>query len=61
LLARTERAAAALDNAYGFGPYHPPIGAARCQLGLTLWDALAADSRDLVLTGLAQTTLAHRR
>lgn len=60
LLGRTEKAAAALGNAYGFGPYHPPIGAARARLGVTLWDELAADSRDLVLSELAQTTLARR-
>ena len=34
---RAETATRALDNAYGFGPYHPPIRAARSRLGVALW------------------------
>ena len=51
---QADRAARALATAYAFGPYHPPIRAARIRLGLALWAELEPPSRDIVLAELAQ-------
>jgi tetratricopeptide (TPR) repeat protein len=58
---RPETAARALENAYEFGPYHPPIRAARIRLGLALWADLEPPSRTMVLTELAQFRADPRR
>lgn len=58
---RAETAARALENAYGFGPYHPPIRAARIRLGLALWAELEPPSRAMVLTELAELRADPRR
>jgi hypothetical protein len=58
---RVETAARALENAYAFGPYHPPIRGARITLGLTLWTDLEPPSRAMVLTELAQLRADPRR
>jgi hypothetical protein len=58
---RSETAARALENAYAFGPYHPPIRAARIRLGMALWADLEPPSRAMVLTELAQLRADHRR
>ena len=58
---RAEKAARALENAYGFGPYHPPIRAARIRLGLALWAELEPPSRAMVLTELAEIRADPRR
>jgi|GEM_PF-1796126 len=56
-----QRAARALAVAYSFGPYHPPIHAARVRLGLALWAELAPPTRELVLAELGDVrSTAHR-
>lgn len=56
-----QRAAHALAVAYTFGPYHPPIRAARVRLGIALWPELAPPARELVLAELADVRSAARR
>ncbi len=58
---RAETAARALENAYAFGPYHPPIRAARIRLGMALWADLEPPSRAMVLTELAEIRADPRR
>jgi len=54
-------AARALAAAYGFGPYHPPIQAARAGLGIALWADLEDSSRERVLAELAEVRAGRRR
>jgi len=54
-------AARALATAYGFGPYHPPIRAARVSLGIALWAELEGSSREQVLADLAEVRAGRRR
>ena len=56
-----ERAARALETAFAFGPYHPPIRSARVRLGLALWAELEPPSRDIVLAELAEARADGRR
>ncbi len=58
---RAASAARALETAYAFGPYHPPIRAARTRLGLALWAELAPEARETVLAELAGTRSGRRR
>jgi hypothetical protein len=59
--ANATAAARALANAYGFGPYHPPIRAARVGLGIALWGELEDSSRERVLAELAEVRAGRRR
>ena len=54
-------AARALAVAYRFGPYHPPIRAARVRLGIAVWAELEPPSRELVLAELAEVRGDRRR
>jgi hypothetical protein len=58
---RAGTAARALETAYAFGPYHPPIREARIRLGMALWPVLEPRSRSLILTELAEVRAGQRR
>lgn len=61
LVANGQQAARALATAYGFGPHHPPIRAARVDLGITLWAELEDFGRERVLAELADLRAGGRR